>query len=287
MPRGGTAGGTEIQSGGIVPLTDTQCRKAKPAEKDYKLADSAGLYLFVTTRGAKSWRTKYRLGGKERCIVFGRYPEIGLAKVRELRDRARAELRDHKDPQVEEHKREMAAQSAAGSTFEVVAKRCHEAQLGRWSVVQATKVRQALERDVYPVIGRLPLPDITSGMVLDMLRRAERRSAIDTAKRIRYHVSAVFAFAIPEGLCTADPAGPALVTSYSIGAAARGHGVLIFSLEMSADELTRRILADMTFSPRGGVPYEHVRDGTVRAHEMDAVHPPGAAPQTSAGGSGR
>lgn len=63
----------------------------------------------------------------------------------------------------------------------------------------------------------------------------------------------------------------ALVTSYSIGAAARGHGVLIFSLEMSADELTRRILADMTFSPRGGVPYEHVRDGTVRAHEMDAV----------------
>ncbi len=46
---------------------------------------------------------------------------------------------------------------------------------------------------------------------------------------------------------------------------------MIFSLEMSADELTRRILADMTFSPRGGVPYEHVRDGTVRAHEMDAV----------------
>ncbi|MGC5796986.1 AAA family ATPase [Sphingomonas sp. NFX23] len=62
-----------------------------------------------------------------------------------------------------------------------------------------------------------------------------------------------------------------LVTSYSIGAAGMGHGVLIFSLEMSADELTRRMLADMTFSPRGGVPYEHVRDGTVRSHEMGAV----------------
>ena len=45
MPRGGTTGGTEIQSGGIVPLTDTQCRKAQGAEKDYKLADAAGLYL--------------------------------------------------------------------------------------------------------------------------------------------------------------------------------------------------------------------------------------------------
>lgn len=62
-----------------------------------------------------------------------------------------------------------------------------------------------------------------------------------------------------------------LVTSYAIGAAARGHGVLIFSLEMSADELTRRMLADMTFGPKGGVPYEHLRDGTVRQHEMAAV----------------
>lgn len=118
-----------------MPLTDTQCRKAQGAEKDYKLADSAGLYLFVTAKGAKSWRMKYRLGSKERRIVFGRYPEIGLAKACELRDRVRAELRDHKDPQVEEHKREMVAQSAAGSTFEVVAKHWHEAQLGRWSVV--------------------------------------------------------------------------------------------------------------------------------------------------------
>lgn len=63
-----------------------------------------------------------------------------------------------------------------------------------------------------------------------------------------------------------------LVTSYSIGAAARGHGVLIFSLEMSADELTRRMLADMTFSPQGGVPYEDIRDGRVRNHDMAAVH---------------
>lgn len=61
-----------------------------------------------------------------------------------------------------------------------------------------------------------------------------------------------------------------LVTSYSIGAADMGHSVLIFSLKMSADELTRRMLADMTFSTRAGVPYEHVRDGTVRPHEMAA-----------------
>jgi hypothetical protein len=32
-------------------LIDLRTRSAKPREKDYKLSDSAGLYLFVTTRG--------------------------------------------------------------------------------------------------------------------------------------------------------------------------------------------------------------------------------------------
>lgn len=37
-------------------LTDLKAGQAKPAAKDYKLADSGGLYLFVTTNGYKSWR---------------------------------------------------------------------------------------------------------------------------------------------------------------------------------------------------------------------------------------
>lgn len=61
------------------------------------------------------------------------------------------------------------------------------------------------------------------------------------------------------------------VSSYSIGAASQGHGVLIFSLEMTADELTRRMLADMCCTPEGGVLYEDVRDGLVKPRDMEAV----------------
>lgn len=208
---GGTLGVSILTSGGIVALTEKQCRAAAPGERDYKLADGGGLFLFVTTKGAKIWRQKYRYAGKEKLLVHGPYPEIALAKARELRERARAELRDHKDPVTEERKRKMAAHAAAGATFEVVARRWHAAQIGRWSPTQATKVRQALERDVYPAFGKLPLIDVDAPTVIAMLRTVERRGAIDTAKRIRQHVSAVFAFGIAEGLCTADPAGPALV----------------------------------------------------------------------------
>ena len=72
-----------------MALTDLKARKAAPREKDYKLSDSAGLYLFVTRTGFKSWRLKYRFAEKERRLVIGSYPEVSLAKAREERDRAR------------------------------------------------------------------------------------------------------------------------------------------------------------------------------------------------------
>ena len=64
-------GAADQLSGGTVPLTDTQARKAAPQEKDYKLADSGGLYLLVTKAGFKSWRLKYLFAGKEKRLVFG------------------------------------------------------------------------------------------------------------------------------------------------------------------------------------------------------------------------
>lgn len=196
-----------------MALSDTQVRKAVAGEKNYKLSDSLGLFLLVTTTGFKSWRFKYRFAGKEKLQTIGGYPDVSLAAARAVRDRSRAELREHKDPITEDRKREMAAHAAAGATFKSVALLWHEAQLGRWSPVQATKVRQALERDVYPAFGKMPIADVTSSMVLTMLRKIEARGAIDSAKRIRQHVSAVFAFAIPDGLCAGDPAGKFLVKS--------------------------------------------------------------------------
>ncbi len=37
-------------------LTDHQCRTAKPAEKPRKLSDGHGMYLYISTTGAKIWR---------------------------------------------------------------------------------------------------------------------------------------------------------------------------------------------------------------------------------------
>jgi integrase len=187
-------------------LTDAQARKAKPAEKDYKLADSGGLYLFVTTKGFKSWRLKYRFADKEKRLVFGPYPEVSLVEARDKRDEARRKLREHIDPAIERVKNRAASAARAETTFEKVARAWHEAQTPRWSPDYAALVLRALERDVLPHFGRLPLKDIDAALVLSTLRKIEARGSIETAKRVRQHVSAVFVYGISEGIADADPA---------------------------------------------------------------------------------
>ena len=47
-----------------MSLTDAKAKNAKPKEgAPQKLADGGGLYLYVSTTGAKSWRYDYRLLG--------------------------------------------------------------------------------------------------------------------------------------------------------------------------------------------------------------------------------
>lgn len=189
-----------------MPLTDAACRKAKPREKDYKLSDAGGLYLFVTTKGARSWRFKYRFGEKERRLTFGLYPEVSLLDARDRRDEARKLVREHKDPGVELAKVKAAAQAPTGVTFRAYAEQWVAEQAGRWSKVHREKSSRALERDVYPDFGDLPLAAINGPMILRALRKVEERGAIDTAKRIRQHVSGIFAKAVSEELIPVDPA---------------------------------------------------------------------------------
>ena len=62
-----------------MPLTDTAIKKAKPSASPVKLSDGKGLYLLVTEKGAKLWRWKYRVDGKEKVMALGAYPDVSLA----------------------------------------------------------------------------------------------------------------------------------------------------------------------------------------------------------------
>lgn len=188
-----------------MPLTVVEVRNAKPGEKPYKVADEKGLYLFVTPTGAKSWRLKYRYGGKEKVLTFGQFPEVPLAEARERRDAARATLRLNKDPAIEAERERRAAIAAVGAAFKTSALAWHEDERPRWSARHAMVVMNALERDVFPDLGRLPISDIDGPLILKVLRKIERRGSIETAKRVLGYISAIFVRAKGEHLVAVNP----------------------------------------------------------------------------------
>ena len=54
------------------------------------MPDGGGLHLFVTPKGAKVWRLRYKVNGGEQTLVIGPYPTISLADARANRDAAKA-----------------------------------------------------------------------------------------------------------------------------------------------------------------------------------------------------
>ncbi len=79
-------------------LTDTTCKNAKAKDKPYKLADEKGMFLLVNPNSSKYFRLKYRIGGKEKLLALGVYPETSLKQARDKRDDARSQLADGIDP---------------------------------------------------------------------------------------------------------------------------------------------------------------------------------------------
>ncbi|GAB2577067.1 hypothetical protein GCM10027066_19670 [Dyella jejuensis] len=54
-----------------MPLSDISIKKAKPADKPYRLYDEKGMYLEVAPSGGKLFRLKYRFEGKEKRLALG------------------------------------------------------------------------------------------------------------------------------------------------------------------------------------------------------------------------
>jgi hypothetical protein len=187
-------------------LTDAEARKAVARERDYKLADTGGLHLFVSKAGHKSWRYKYRFGGKERRLVLGSYPEVGLKRAREMRDDAKLALRQGRDPGLRSKRARHARKVGHEHTFEQFAREWHASQVDRWKPVHADDVMKSMVNDLFPEIGGYPVDQIDAGLLLAVLRRVEERGAIETAHRLRQRAERVFKFATAAGAHNANPA---------------------------------------------------------------------------------
>ncbi|GGY39227.1 integrase [Bacterioplanes sanyensis] len=188
-----------------MPLTHAAAKNAAAKAKDYKLFDEKGLFLLVKKSGAKYWRLKYRINGKEKLLAIGVYPEVTLKQAREKAFAARQLIQQGDDPVAEKQAQRQAAATAALHTFEPLARRWHELNTPRWTPRYALKVMQMLERRIFPFLGQQDVSSISGADVLAVLRRMEDDGVRETTRKVKTYLEHIFTYALAEGIVKDNP----------------------------------------------------------------------------------
>lgn len=174
-------------------LNDIQCRNAKLQAKPYKLTDCKGLYLEIKPNGVKAWRYRFRLSDKESVFAIGDYgatpPALTLADARKKREQARDLVKQGINPAHHRQMEKIKREEEKATTFEDVA--LEWLALKDWAKVTKDKRQEMLKRVVFPTIGALSVKQITSSMILNILKKAANNNGVSVmaeAKRTMYGI---------------------------------------------------------------------------------------------------
>ncbi|HAI3072848.1 TPA: tyrosine-type recombinase/integrase [Escherichia coli] len=189
-----------------MPLNDMQIRRAKPEAKAYTLGDGLGLSLLIEPNGSKSWRFRYRFAGKPKMISLGVYPTITLADARSRRDDARKLVAEGKNPSEVRKEQKIALQTESESAFEKIATEWHQMKSAKWSEGYASDIMEAFQNDIFPYVGMRPVGEIKPLELLNVLRKIEKRGALEKMRKVRQRCSEVFRYAIATGRAEFNPA---------------------------------------------------------------------------------
>lgn len=180
----------------IKPLTDFEVKSfIKEGVKGKKLFDGGGLFLHLPASGYPAWRVKYRLGDKERVFTIGAYPQISLQDARIELARVREQVANGRDPVQQRQVFQLSNVDSSETTFQIVADQWLAKMKKEWSDVHHKKSARAIERDLYPKLGSLPIESIDSYILAQAVAPTIQRGVIETADRILQHVGNIFNFA--------------------------------------------------------------------------------------------
>lgn len=182
----------------VKPLSISQVKNAKPADKMYKLSDGGGLSLWVYPTGARSWKISFKDDqGKQQTISLGQYPDFTLAEAREWREdirRKRAHGEQIIKPKTEES---YLLKNVAGMWYE------------RWHQDMAEKyhkqVWRLFERWILPMLGDRDIRDIKTADIVSCLRIMESRGIADTLRKTKNSLGLVFGYAVAAGTIEYNP----------------------------------------------------------------------------------
>lgn len=222
----------------MMALSDTKLRNLKLADKAYQEADEGGLFVDVQPSGTKTFRLRYRIGGrgaKQEKVTLGNYPAYSLAEARTWRDAGKAlakrglspmalrrgdAIPEDPAPAVKELAqafidewclktrekakcREEAAKEA--DTVEVFARRWY-AEIVIPNNSKPRNILRALGKDIFPAIGNKQVAEVTVTDILAIIDKIKNRGADQMALQTRNVLKRLFAYAIAREKTQFNPA---------------------------------------------------------------------------------
>lgn len=190
------------------PLTNNEILKAKPREKDFTLHDGDGLFLLVKTTGKKLWRFRYQRpnSGNRTNLSLGSYPALTLATARQIRDQHLTTLAQGVDPQQQQELASEQRQIELDSIFSTVAANWFQIKSRSVTEDYAKDIWRSLDKDVFPVIGSIPVQEIKARAIVEALEPIKARGALETVRRLVQRVNEIMIYAVNTGLIDANPA---------------------------------------------------------------------------------
>jgi len=164
-----------------------------------------GLYLQVRGGGA-SWVLRATVNGKRRDIGLGSYRDLSLERARECASEHRGLIVTGLDPVKEREQKREAARLAAASriSFSEAAERCVESKRSGWrNAKHAAQWTATLTTYAHPVIGKLPVAEVTTAQVMQVLEPIWREKH-ETATRLRGRIEEILDWASARGYRTGD-----------------------------------------------------------------------------------
>jgi hypothetical protein len=165
------------------------------------LHDGGGLYLRVSTTGAKSWVFRFQIDGRRRDMGLGPFPAISLAEARGRAAEHRKQRNDGIDPLAAkaDQRQALRLDAARAMTFEKCAEAHIAAHKAGWrDAKHEAQWRQSLTDYVFPVFGALSVQSVDVGLVLKALEPIWTAKP-ETASRVRGRIEAVLDWATARG----------------------------------------------------------------------------------------
>jgi integrase len=159
--------------------------------------DGRGLYLQVKDSGAKSWLYRYMLNGRAREMGLGPLHTVTLSQARGMATDCHRLRHQGVDP-IDARNAERARarlEAAKAITFREAAVEYVKAHQNEWrNSKHAAQWGATLKTYAEPVLGRLPVQFVDTGLVLKVLEPIWAKKP-ETAKRVRGRIEAILDWA--------------------------------------------------------------------------------------------